>query len=507
MIHLKSWKLSLMVWVCAFFSALASFSWIMDQSILTHDLTSYIAPIESYFKSGAMPYLDYLDIKPPGMYFFTWVWIGLGADSMLSYLVLHFIFLLLYFYLQLNLIRKFFDSRYLLIVFLFYPILSLSTSFTSMILSVELVGSVLILLGLNILVAQKFGNLNLWLAQVLFVAAGMTKEVYLFSMLLILFHTRSSRSLLYRLKILLTTVVFLYGIMFGFLYINNSFYSYLDVLSLKSDLFSATFGGYIYSFFRLGAGLAFHWYGPVLLALFIFLIFQFFLARHFSVRDLFINLVSIEIRPYLMLFFLIYIGFVWQGKPLSGHYAIALFPFAHILVLKAVSLISVDSKMKILLVLTSFTLAFSGLVTVQSSQIRQLSHLHSYLVNLEAKPLIKKYLVMEPGCLTIAYGWNPGAYLHYSSKNPCSKYFLPELSVQSDELRIRYVNSLISNPPELVVYNPSQADMPVHLVESEVFPWREILRNCYSPSNLTPGVYILKFPSLPTLENCERGSD
>ncbi len=507
MIQLKPYRLLFVVWVSAFLSAVASFSWVMNESVLTHDLTSYIAPIESYFKSGALPYLDYVDIKPPGIYFFAWVWMELGAKSMLSYLVWHFAFLLFYFYLQLNLIKRFFDQKFFWIVLILFPLLSLSTSFNSMILSVELVGAVLVLFGLNILMNWKYRNFNLWLAQALFVAAGLTKEVYLFSLFIVLFLASSRRDLLCRLKILVASVVFFYGMMAGFLYIRNSLNSYLDVVSIKSDLFSPSFHGYIYSFFRMAASLAFHWYGVFFIIVFIFACFRFFVRRNFSVGELLFKLISVEIRPYLILFFLIYIGFVWQGKPLSGHYALALFPFAQVLLLKAVSLFSVQSWTKILLVASSFALAFSGFSTVHSSQIRQLIHLPSYLSNLEAEPLIEGYVVTDPGCLTIAYGWNPGAYLHYSSKESCSKYFLPELSVQSDELRTRYVNSLVSNPPELILYNPSEADTPTELVESEIFPWRKILMNCYSSSVVTPGLYILKFPKLSTLENCMQDTD
>ena len=505
MIQMKSWKLSIMIWVSTFCSAVASFSWIMDQSILTHDLTSYIAPIEAYLRAGVMPYLDYFDIKPPGMYLFTWVWIGLGANSMFSYLSWHFVFLLLYFYLQLNLVKKFFDKKYFVIVLILFPVLSLSTSFVSMILAVELVGSVLILLALNVLASRNSQGLNLWFAQVIFVAAGMTKEVYLFSMLLILFQANSFRTFLQRLKILLTVLILMYGLVICFLYFNKSLNSYLEVLWIKSDLFSTSFYEYLYSFFRMGASLAFHWYGPVFLVLIIFLAIRLFSTKSYSVRPAAQILISSDIRTYLILFLLIFLGFVWQGKPLSGHYAIALFPFAHILVLKTVSLFRVNSKMKVVLIISSFALVFSDFPIGQATQFRQIRHLDSYMGNLENDPILRNYRITEPGCLTIAYGWNPGAYLHYSKKYSCSKYFLPELSVQSSELRARYVNSIISNPPELIVYNPDQADWPVKLVEGEIFPWRRVLEHCYSHSLVTPDLYVLRFPSLLTLEICLKG--
>lgn len=40
-----------------------------NDGIFVHDLSSYLAPVQAWLQNDALPYRDFFDIKPPGIYF------------------------------------------------------------------------------------------------------------------------------------------------------------------------------------------------------------------------------------------------------------------------------------------------------------------------------------------------------------------------------------------------------------------------------------------------------
>lgn len=68
---------------------------------------------------------------------------------------------------------------------------------------------------------------------------------------------------------------------------------------------------------------------------------------------------------------------------------------------------------------------------------------------------------------------------------PCSKYFLPNLIVDSPFHQLQFKLELLQQPPTVVLYgNGLGADLNVAEFEQRVVPWTTILRTCYRKTTL-----------------------
>jgi hypothetical protein len=106
--------------------------------------------------------------------------------------------------------------------------------------------------------------------------------------------------------------------------------------------------------------------------------------------------------------------------------------------------------------------------------------------------------------LLSVYGWDAGAYYHYSKRDPCTRFFLSPLVDKSPSLWKLYKNEIYSNPPRSIVYLTDGSDIDVARFEANVLNWKSILAGCYQSDQKGAYVPKLENTSPHLLESCLR---
>lgn len=483
-------KLNAMLFLLSLSNSFLVIMQTLDQPTVKHDLSSYLAPVDSYLSGRGFFYMDYFDIKPPGIYIFFTFWGRIFENSLQSLYVLYFAILFVFFFYSLRIVHLYTGIFATFLFGLLLIPINLASNYYNMFFPIEIPCMALTISGVNLLIGKNSSRtFNLLSASFLFSAAGLIKENFSLTIILPLLVAVSSKCYK-KIWIPILTLTFTYVEVLLWLHHHGAVDSYLEVFSLKSRLFPIpTYGETVSRAFRIPWEFSsqYLFFGVRTLGLIaILILFIFVKSNKFANPFNFDNRSSSCVLFSLL--FLLACGFILQGKPLFGHYAlglnyfvvICLFIFIHGL-LKRYQV----GYSKILLFLFALTLIPNFKFMPDSSKVTSsFAKANVNWKSLENYEATSRYEVFtKEECGQVAYGWASGAYYLYSGTEPCSKYFLVELISGDSELEAAYVEQLTNTPPEQVYYDPAQAGIDVKRFETRTFNWKRILDKCYNETD------------------------
>jgi hypothetical protein len=447
------------------------------QSHFTNDFSSLLIVTEGFSRTQLL-YSSYFDIKPPGVYLFLTVVKSVIGGSYLMWVAFYALLMLLLSFLILKIVATLFnksDHKYILILIIVSQ--SISISYASNFLSADLIGLLFCLAGLYGLIRFKDSK-YLILFIIMMVFAGTIKEVYIFLPLIIFSYIKT----VYFKKIFYLTgisIIMTYGVIASILLYFNEFQDYQKVLIYKSEQFKFE------NFFDLS--LRFLKVGYDLLT---------FLPVTFLVAVILINLIKrklthlkllefqLDFRVVLILVTSIYFGLAWQGKIVKGHVLLSI--YVPLILLLCMIIFSWNpARIEKSSFLPKIYLIFGLLIAslIESSEANALRlggvDLVAYKNAIINEVGSDKYRVKGTGCLLSVYGWDAGAYYHYSRRDPCTRYFLSPLVERDSKLWEKYRKDVLLNPPRNIVYIRDGADIDVNKFEKVIINWSAVLKNCY----------------------------
>ena len=195
-------------------------------------------------------------------------------------------------------------------------------------------------------------------------------------------------------------------------------------------------------------------------------------------------------------------GMLWQGAGFGEHYALALMPFIIIIVYDL--FIANYAINKLLTVITCLLLFIPSLDVLNATSRQILTNLNDmpkFIYKIISEEDVKQFQFPVKGCLQVAYGWNTGVYYYYNRTNPCSRFFLANHLLLDKDLASDFRSDLLDNPPSAIIYQTAGAGIDIQLFERSVFPYTDVLSNCYVKSEL-PNLYIQKYNESGMLVNC-----
>ena len=447
---------------------------------VSHDLTSFLAPVTGMVHGTSSLYADYFNVTPPGVHLvlLPWVWaFGPGIGSMYA---LHSVFIAGHQTALYLALRKWLTRLHAASILAVVSLVAISYRvFSDMLLTTELVGNTLVFLGVVItpFTSHEF-RLKRWaLGLALLSFAVLVREVYVFAPILValafLWKFRQNphaRSAFIRLvawaNILAVSPVIVLLLAF------EGLAPYLHVLRLKRALFPPPdFLRILLSPIQMAPDIVKMWPSLALVSLLVFVTIT-PAYRRFLVK------VALGLAIVVTIFSA---AFTWQNKPIYGHYAASLLPLlSGFLAMPFVVLKKLAWRLPKLLTLALLLLPlnFADL----ASEIRGLQTPGTWwnstlgIDRVETTPLNE---VPDRGCSQVVYGWNPGAFYLATDTIPCSKYFLVNLIERSPPHRTEYILEILAQPPATVIYQPAGADLETKKFEQNVFPWRSALNACY----------------------------
>jgi len=461
----------------------------INQVSFSHDFSSYVAAINYLFDHGHGPYIDFWDIKPVYLFiilsgFFSITGISLVTAYALYALFLFAFFLCLHYYIIASNLRIRLSGIFIILLFG----IVCSNLFNTMFFPSEIIGFDFILLSLLILRrAESFKRL--FLGLLLASIAGQTKEVYLFCSLALALYLITAN--LNRTKVVVAfvtanLVVALVGLCF--LIKTHALGQYLEMTRIKSEMFQLD---PVYNFLKFPIlavvsytsqytllGIA----TPLFLGLLLLVVFS--VSRSQAGTGFtfikFSNLkIEQDVRGLLLILAAIILGFTWQGKLPTEHYAISLLPIITLVLISLLDQFQLKSKNVFFIAALILFPNVGILTTTAQSIVQNTIDSRSLIDKIITGEGAKKFKVPVARCLQVAYGWESGAYYYYSNTRPCSKYFLSPLIVGSNRLTNDLVLELAKNPPSEIIYNPEGAGLNVSDFESAVFPYSRVLENCF----------------------------
>ena len=468
-----------------------------NDRIFVHDLSSYLAPVQAWLQNDALPYKDFFDIKPPGIYFILY---SFGYFLSLSHFYLvtfYFVILLLFNILYLQVSIKVSSRNYLFLIFLQLTLLTfVSNSFSGMFLPTEIIGCTLLLAALSTRLRSTFHTKRYTFVYVLLLSASLIRENYIFVFfILVTFDLMVQNKKSSVLKSAFLAISLTYGATFCILLKLDLLASYVEVLQFKGRVFGVTINSIILFVLSSPYTLVFN-----LLSLLAFILFVF---KFYRVQQGRYSKNSVHVGAILFVFFIsAWIGLLAQGKSLSGHYLLSSWPFLSILCL--FMLAELKSKSSHLFIILILIFLFAPLNQIFSS--KPFEHLGNPFNSTmkafsgEDNLLREQFLVQEKDCFQVAYGWATGSYYFYSKSLPCNRFYLPSL-ISVDEKAVNlYRDELLKSPPAFILFNPKAHDGNLDLFNQNVFNFPRVLANCYTN---TGGNRLYSLKGVPTSDSID----
>ena len=497
----------------------------INQWTLSHNFITYATISESLLKSPPSLYDSYWEIHPPFLFLLLAFWIWLFGNTLISFYALYAI-VLLFFYLVINLLVS--KLHYKLNVLVFQVILLsdfVLTNIFNMFFPIDIIGTLFCLTAILLLVI-KCNLTNITLAFTLSLLAIFTKEVFIFMPLaLFVFLAISKKIAIQRLLgAMAVSIVFVMSTIYLELKISNSLEEYLQVTKYKKDIFSNNIFAKLveqiqlapYLYIKNFTVLGFNKNLSKLVLVFCSLLVVVMVIAMFkqSSRKSYIDRIQ-NSKIALIYFGLISImlGFLWQGKPLDDHYAIVVVPFVLIILYDGLNRIGFTTapalknrkiaKFFNVIVLLVLLIPNANQIELSANRIiNNLMDIRKNFGNMESESELSSLTFKIPGCLQVAYGWGSARYYHYSKIDPCSKYFLAELTVMSKDLSENFRLDLLNNPPSAIYYNPLEADLDVKIYEKNVFPYKNVISYCYAKDMDNQTLYRAKYLESSKMKDC-----
>lgn len=493
--------------------------YIFSSPRITGDAASHLLlAVSPILKIGA-PYKDFWDIKPPMMPLALFVWSKIFGFGIFSIRIINILLPTVCIFLIHFLYKRIFKTPVFEIIFLSTILILLSPFLHSIMLPTEILGLTFSLSALIILIVSKNNFIKYFFSGLLFFFASQSKEPFTFTVLATLPIFAYSFLEGGVKKMTKNILIFLFGIAAGFVvivsYLNlfNSYDSYKEVFVFKSLVYKFTYENLSRNFSPgiVAAEITFTEIPLGMLILAGLSIISLILINKYNklfsvsgsqlaIKSL--NLLDNKIVTKLAAVFYAVGSFVGfgLGNSFGSHYLIqVVVPFYMIsglfvlYIFNSVKFLSGRSKKRFWISL--FIFLFSIIVILPKRQ-----YLKSYIpekVNLamtdEVYDSEKRVteITTKDQCVLSVYGWGVGENYLYSKRRPCTRYFLPNITIK-DWQREEYRKSIQENPPAAIIYQTNDSDMDINKFESEVINISKIVENCYKTDIKVASVFVPK---------------
>lgn len=494
---------------------------------IKHDIVSWSLPAQATIDNLGVAYVDYLDIKPPGLILTTQMWLTIFGNQYQYYLLLHTIFLSISMFGMMRMWYLNFSRWPATWLSVSSGILFLSPSIQTQFVGSELWGLAFSVAALNLLFPlRKLNESKIFLASGLFSLSGQMKEPYMFTFITVIpvlffYYLYRKVKLKKAISFFVLGIVSSVAIIIGYLLHYGNFHAYKEVLVLKkhtflnislAELISRLYDAINYTFRNL-----FFSKIPFTSLLIIFLIFFILLflknrkIRRYVQLE---NILKVPVFEKLLLIVFAFATFLGEAIQyrFSNHYIIPvifssfifqaiLIMFVGVLITKAVHVKYLKNNRALTFVGVGFWVFFTFpqyayLESYSFDKIGDESLIQNILETtnnkdtllLEEKKIIKN--TNKNDCVIHVYGWAVGTTYFYTHRQPCTRWFLPQImpSCYYEE----YVSSIINNVPMAIYYVQEMADFNIKNFEDNVFDFSAVLKKCYFQDEDCAALYFPK---------------
>ncbi len=513
------------------------------------DTASRILPAIGPLRNLGLPYKDYWEIAPPWMPFFNLIWIVLFGTKIASFKILHALLILISVFGITRVFYKIFPKPLFAGLSILTTIILLSPRITQF-LSIELYALAFGLIGLNILITGKWKyETRGFLGAIFLVLSGQIKEPLAPSIIALLpflwfVYIKYNKDFRKTLFATISGIILGAIVVFTPLILTGTFNIYLDVLKVKQELFRTDqiferFHEFLPQFIK---GLDF----PKLTFIYpkyslFTLIFESFLIYIFAKIKMnefglskqnvknkettFFLRISLNENSNFILIVIAYAIGIWLGISIqdrfSAHYDIPMvFPVVFLIaIFSYIALNSLNrwlfrkkSSKSLKTIIIFFITAVVLLMTFpKKAYFMEYSYKDATIPNfvnllkagqqpdLSEENFIKSR-TRQSDCIIRIYGWGVGTTYFYSSRRPCTRFFL--VNILPEKYNEEYRTSVINNPPVAIIYDLGGADLDTEKFEREVFNFTAVLKNCYQQNAKFTRVYWPKNKSVAERRNC-----
>lgn len=433
--------------------------------LFPHNTVANIMPAIATHLNIGIPYLDYWDVYPPGIYLFYYLFYYLGKDNFFAYNLLHIILLILTITFAKNIF-----SVVSKINILFYIALSyfLSPLFIHYLLPNELIGLFFSFFGLFIYLSKGNKLIYIALSNFLLFFAAFIKEIFLLPALCIIFYQlikKEYKKIIYSLVGSVSVIIVLY----------------IYISSFK--LFDSLIESYIYKYDLFDIDTLLN--ENLFLIIISLCIFMFFLFPPKNIQYKINSLINREYVIYLYSLLML-VSYLFIGRDDGGHFDIpkifALFLFLTILLNISTPKYKIFSLMFIILI-SGYFLKFQHaaysylLIRPDISTIEK-----SYLNKLDFE-IIDEIENNKNGFLYL-YGWDSPNFYYELKIKPYSRYWIVNTQIMTKEQILEFKQHIFKKAPGVIYYCGLNPDCPAGFnfiqFEKEYINFRKIIKDCYS---------------------------
>jgi len=470
---------------------------ISDNSI-GHNAVSNLLPALAPFHQLGVPYRDYWDIYPPGIYIF-WSLIGLLFGKNLAlYKLLHmflcgsFIGVVFSTFKKTNFSGQLKDSWPVALLFLVFMG---STLTHPQLLQNVLIASLVSVLGIRILLSNTATWIQYGLAGFLLLFSGMIKDPFIFGFLVPITLALANKNWK-QLSWTLAGGLLALAVNFCFLEHFNILGNYLEILNFKRSLTPTHLAllylspnrylGYMADLFSY---LFFAW--PLLISLIIAGIVASTLTKKPELKFTKNEKISV------LFFFFTFIGFDLQHRSWGPYTLQMLAPLC--LILNAMYGIFARRFGKRILFGAVIFCLIPAIPVIQHIPINTVVSPSKFLEEIEkpwATPTqfpgeIAAILKTDPRILHL-YGWGSPLFYFVNDLKPFNRFFIVHPNIMADAQQAEWIESFKNELPKVVIYGDGPgADMDVQRFEAGTIQLGRILKECY---HSVEGYFVLNHP-------------
>ena len=519
---------------------------------IVHDAISWVLVGVAPIINLGLPYQNYFDNKPPGLYLIILLWSKLFGFSDTSFFVMHCLilfFLVVLFYL---IFRKINASFLILPSIVSSFIIMFAPFFTDFTISSEYLALVFSLGGLSIILYKKDSSIAIFWGTLLIFLSSQIRDTFgptLICLIPVLFYylikNRGVR------KFLIPSLAGIFtglAIVISYLVILGVLKDYIEVLSYKKLAFPVLDFQLILSNFYLNVHaimMAFYQTKLYVLTLpliavsiitidiiFIKKLISFKLSQPHLVLSIIIqrysgvfNLRRVVDMMVILLFILgNYIGLSLLADPEPGSHRIIqvvlpstilifLFNLSYLNSLRLILSKMVPSRHASLVLTNIIFFSLTTLFTFPRTDIFRSYAVKSIPNKIRSSVFIdnsnKKIYefiaenTSQEDCILHYYGWAVGKTYYYSKRRPCTKYIFPAQVIKYPKYLNDLKEELKTNPPQLIYYQIDGANVDVEKFEREVVNLSGILNKCYKSTNYE-SIYLAKEAPGGKFDECYR---
>jgi len=431
---------------------------------LTHMTTSNIVPGISPHLNMGIPYENYWDVYPPGIYIFYYLLYFITYDNFFAYSILHTVILASCIFFSYKIYKKLETPIFVYYVGLTY---FLSPLYIDYLLPNDLIGLFFSFLGLYLYLYLNDGKKKYIYSNFFLIFAFLIKETFFlssFTIISILLIRGDAKGIKYSL----------YGIFSSFLFL----LTFTETLSITKDVIDSYVIKFeIFSFEEIILkGL------PLLVISFIFLVFIKFKPSNVMVKKL-SRLFNEDAYIVFVYSALMLLSYLLINKDDGGHFDIPKI-FAVIFLLNILFRVNVSKLFIALLIILASGFALKLNHSMYSYLLIEPNFKHQEnLATKNISPDVYKLLAEDSSEFLYLYGWGSSDVYYELKVMPYSKYWIIHPGILSDKQIDEFKTILKNKPPKYIFYcglnDNCVIDFDYKNFELEYINFNKIITDCY----------------------------